>query len=126
MSVKLYSFEDYYFAFEFYHDIKLCIMCYYHDEHIFTIYDNAFTIRNFSNTMLFFGLSNSPNDFHKIKLRSRSGFVCLFNKIDELIHHIITNKLKRVIDTFELEDKIYEAVKKYIPEDKAIKLVFVD
>jgi hypothetical protein len=126
MSRILHTFEEYHFAFEFYHNVKLCITCYYHDEHIFTIYDNAIIICNFSNTMQFFELSILPNDIHEIKLRSSSAFVCLFNKIDELTHHVITNKLKKVIDTFELKENIYDAIKKYLPETDSIKLVFVD
>jgi hypothetical protein len=76
--------------------------------------------------MQFFELSILPNDIHEIKLRSSSAFVCLFNKIDELTHHVITNKLKKVIDTFELKENIYDAIKKYLPETDSIKLVFVD
>ena len=129
-----YKFGEYSMSFCFYDDDI--------DGISFGVFDSAnllfcieymtITIYNFSETMRFFKLSNSPDDFSEIKIDICQRYP--FKLFDELTSHKVTDKLKEIINAIKLEDKIdtnsqiiYESIKRLFPDqDNSIKLIFVD
>ncbi len=98
MTKVLHTFEEYHFAFEFYHNTKLCITCYHHDKHIFTIYDNIIEIYNFSDTMRFFKLLQSFEHFSKATVFDyRDSIKYNFKTFNELTDYAVIDKLKKLL-----------------------------
>jgi hypothetical protein len=135
MATKIkYKFGEYLVSFCFYNDDidGIAIGLFDSINLLFCIEYMTITIYKFSDTMQFFGLSNSLDDFSEVQIDICQRYP--FKTFDELTGYKVTDKLKELINAIKLEDKIdtnsqiiYELIKSLFSEQyESIKLVFVD
>jgi len=132
-----YPFEDFTFSFRVSGnpdiDIKIFLDFYSRGLGlIFCITKNTIIIHNFSETMRFFELSNSLDDFSEIQIPGFRSYP--IKTFDELTGYKLTDKLKEFTIVKKLEEqtdifcqKLYETLELLFPEqDSSVQLIFVD
>jgi hypothetical protein len=132
---EAYSFSPYTIVFQLADD-TLIIYCYYNRDLIFCIDDNELKIFKFNTTMQFFEFSGKRDEISKAFIKySCNLHIYSLIMLDNLTNCAFIGRLKKVIDSFKLEErtdidskKIYNALKSLFPEqvDNSIKLAFVD